>query len=380
MTGATGAVGSRLAAELLKDPDIQIELMVRGASQQAAEERMRRILAYWHVDTCDPDIAARVRVVCGDIERTDLGIETTDYSRLAKQLTHVVHCAADIKLNLPEADAKRVNLGGTENIVRLARCCAERGRFRRLSYLSTAEVAGDFDGVVKEEFLTHYSRRFLNTYELAKAQAEEWLRGIGESGLPITIFRPSMVVGDSRTGQITRFGTFYYLLSDLVLSPRFAFMPGTRHFLIDTVPVDFVAEAIRCLLDDPLATGRVFNLTAGLKQALPLPIFVRQAKAVVEQALGTVCRPPTLIPAAPVYWLLKAARAVSGGTLRRTIDRQLLLLAFFFLKVRFDNSGALAALRPHAVEMPALMDYLPVLCRYYAEHRQGRGGAPRELR
>jgi len=379
LTGATGCVGSRLVVELLRDPEVRLHLLVRGASEAEARARAERVLRYWDIDPADPDVSARVSVLRGDILAPELGLEPAAAERLAGELTHLIHCATDIKLNLPLEEARRVSVGGTRHAVALARRALERGQLRGFSFLSTLEVAGDYDGVVYEEFLTDYRRNFLNSYEQTKAEAEEYLREEGERGLPVTVFRTSMVVGDSESGKTTRFGSFYYLLADFVLSPPSALMPGSERFTIDTVPVDFLARVIARLYDDPAARGQVYHPMAGVARALPLPELVARAPARLAETLGVEARPPRFISPALVRGLLRSMRPLAFGSVRRGIDRQLLFLDFFFVAWRFDTGKLEAAINREGLEIPHLLDYLPALCGYYLEHRRGRGGVPREL-
>ncbi|MCP5149211.1 MAG: SDR family oxidoreductase [Ectothiorhodospiraceae bacterium] len=377
VTGATGCVGSRTVVELLRASAARVVLLVRGASQADACDRMNRVLRYWSLDPEVPELAERIRVVRGDILEPELGLEPGEREALARELTHIVHCATDIKLNLPLDQAREVSVGGTRNAVALARRCQANGQFRGFSFLSTLEVAGDYRGVIYEEFLTEYRRGFLNTYEQTKAEAEEYLREQHAQGLPVTVFRTSMVVGDSETGKTTRFGSFYYLLADMLLDPPSRLMPGSDRFVIDTVPVDFLARVIVRLYDEPSAVGAVYHPMAGAERAINLTDFVARAPAHLPHDVRT--RPARFISPALVRGVLRAVRPLTSGALRRSVDRQLLFLEFFFVSWQFDTARLRAVIEPEGLEIPRLLDYLPALCHYYLAQRTGRGGIPREL-
>jgi hypothetical protein len=156
-------------------------------------------------------------------------------------------------------------------------------------------------------------------------------------------------------------------------------MPGSARFTIDTVPVDFLARVIARLYDDPASRGKVYHPMAGAARAMSLTDFVARAPARLEESLGVRARPPRFVSPGLVRAVLRAVRPLTLGGPRRSVDRQLLFLDFFFVSWRFDTSALEAVLEPEGLEIPRLLDYLPVLCRYYLEHRQGRGGVPREL-
>jgi thioester reductase-like protein len=379
ITGATGAIGSRLVAELLARPAVRMALLVRAADANAAAARMARLLRYWDIDPDSADVRERVSVIPGDIMLEDLGMPAERYAALAAQVTHVVHAATDIKLSLPLEQARRISVGGTRNVVRFARQCQRSGTLRGFTFLSTVEVAGDYSEVIYEEFLTDYRRGFLNSYEITKAEAEEYLREEIANGLPVTIYRASMVVGDSQSGKSSRFGSFYYLLSDMLLSPPSPVMPGADTFIVDTIPVDFVAKAIACLYDDPETHGKVFHATAGLEDPLTVPALCRRAAPILNQALGLELRTPRFISPALVRAVTRGLSRVTFGALRANLERQLIFLDFFVNRWQLDNRQMRAAAARHGLELPHLLECLPALCRYYLSARRGRGGVPREL-
>lgn len=379
ITGMTGAIGSRLVAEMLRSSSAQLRLLVRAADLVSATARARNMLRYWGIDPDEPQVGDRVQVFVGDICKPNMGMERQAFEILANEVTHIIHAATDIKLNLPLQQARYVSVQGTRHVVELARACQRHGCFQGFSFISTIEVAGDYGDIIYEEFLSDYKRNFLNSYEIAKSETEEWLKDQITDDLPVTIYRASMVVGDSENGKSSRFGSFYYLFSDLVLEPPLPIMPGSDKFLIDTVPVDFVARAISCLYDDPAAIGQIYHLTAGLDDPLTVPDLCRRAAPELRKHLQLEIRPPRFVSPRGILGLSRMLHKVSVGRVRRNLERQLIFLEFFVNRWQLDNSKLRAAVASHGLTVPHLIDHLPTLVSYYLSSRRGRGGIPIEL-
>jgi nucleoside-diphosphate-sugar epimerase len=172
-------------------------------------------------------------------------------------VTDIFHLAAIFYLAVPKETAWRVNVDGTRNVLELARECA---RLRRLNHVSTCYVSGDRVGVIAEDELDA-GQSFRNVYEETKYQAERLLAR-AKDRLPISIYRPSSVIGDSKTGEIDRFDGPYYLGILLVTFPLGVPLPlpGNGVAPLNVVPVDFVVQAIWRLSKDERAAGRTFHL------------------------------------------------------------------------------------------------------------------------
>ena len=151
--------------------------------------------------------ADRIDVLEGDIAERRLGLADADWERLTAEVTSAFHLAAIYNLAVPLELAQRVNVDGTGNVLEL---CAACERLERLNYVSTAYVAGVRKGVVYEHELA-LGQAFKNHYESTKFQAEVWVRDAMDE-VPTTIYRPAIVVGDSRTGETQKFDGPYYML------------------------------------------------------------------------------------------------------------------------------------------------------------------------
>lgn len=246
VTGYPGFIGKRLVKYLArKNPQGRITLLVQPKFVKEAQGYAAEIEG------------AKVEVLSGDIVDMHLGLAGPEYQRLVQQTTHIFHLAAISYLGMPHDVARKVNVEGTRGVLELARAC---GRLERLVYFSTTYVSGDRVGVIAEDEL-ELGQGFRNAYEETKYEAER-LVAKAKQNLPITIIRPSTVVGDSETGEIDRFEGPYYLGMLLVLSPLVLPLPlpGNGVAPLNVVPVDFVVEATWVLAQKPEAAGKTVHL------------------------------------------------------------------------------------------------------------------------
>jgi long-chain acyl-CoA synthetase len=257
LTGATGFLGSQVARQLVQDTDCTLLALVRGDGTEMARQRLARVWSDW------PELAGaiggRVQVLRGDVSLPQLGLDGSTYEMLARQVTHIVHSAADLRLNAPIDELRVTNVQGAANVLELARAAHRNGVLERLTHVSTAYVAGGRAGLVPEDALSD-EFGFSSSYEQSKYEAELLVQGAREE-LPISVFRPGMIVGDSHTGAIQTFNTMYYPIR-LYLTGKLRVLPASPTLRINLVPVDYVARAIAGLTFDPRAAGLTFHLTA----------------------------------------------------------------------------------------------------------------------
>jgi len=234
ITGATGNVGGKLVPAILRDvPEVTITLVVRGRSQSHAQDRAMRTIRKLTPDF-DLGIAGdRVKVVCGDITRLRLGLGINDYDALAGECTHIIHSAAATKFRISEDEARAVNYDGTRHIADFAVRSEQLGGIRRFAYIGTAYACGNRSGHIPEASF-NTKPEFSNVYEQTKWEAERYLYGLRDD-LPIDIFRPSIIVGDSRTGIINEFSVLYIPLK-LILTGQIRVLPCHPDIPLDVVP------------------------------------------------------------------------------------------------------------------------------------------------
>ncbi|MEK6608644.1 MAG: SDR family oxidoreductase, partial [Myxococcota bacterium] len=199
----------------------------------------------------------RLDLLIGDVTHMHLGLAGDEYRRLTEEVTRVYHLASIYYLGAERRAIEQVNVGGTRNVLELAE---EAKGLRRLLHFSTCHVSGDRRGVVMEDEL-ELGQRFRNPYEETKYEAERLVRGrMGR--LPITVVRPGIIVGDSKTGEIDRFDGPYYLMVLIVASPvRIRLpLPGRGSAPLHVVPIDYVIDAAHLLARDDRAASRTFHL------------------------------------------------------------------------------------------------------------------------
>ncbi len=279
VTGFPGFIGKRLVRRLAEEQggdDTRLVLLVQPKNARSARQALG-----------DRGIAAQV--VEGDLEQMHLGLSGAEFKALARDVTDVWHLAART-FGADRAEMRRVNVEGTRNVLDLA---AAARRLRRLSHFSTAYVSGDRVGVILEDELA-MGQRFHNPYEETKFQAELLVRR-AQADLPATIYRPSIVVGDSRTGEIDRFEGPYALAILLVASPLAVPLPlpGDAVAPLNVVPVDFVVDAALRIAANPAGAGRTVHLVD------PSPLSARRVYEMIAARAGK--RLPTVSVPARVF-------------------------------------------------------------------------------
>ena len=291
LTGATGFLGAQVARRLLACADYTVYALIRADNPASAVHRLSR--AWWDWPELAGAIGNRVQVLVGDVAQPRLGLDEDGYAGLAAGLTHIIHTAADLRVNAPIAELRRTNLQGTEHVLALAQAAQADHGLARYAHVSTAYVAGGRTGPVPEDALTD-AYGFSCAYEFSKYEGERLVQA-ARADLPISVFRPGMIVGDSATGEIKTFNTLYFPLR-LYLGGQLPLMPASRTQRVNLVPVDYVADAIVRLTLAPEAAGLNFHLTAPyaiLPQIGELVAFVRTW---AREQLGLRLPRPVFLP------------------------------------------------------------------------------------
>lgn len=352
MTGSTGMVGREILARAAADPRFdEIRCVIRpGRQGQTADDRLTRLLGAR---------VPHVRAVTGDVTEPGLGLAPAD----RKRVTHVIHGAASVAFDLPLADARRINVGGTRHVLQLGEALP---RLERLDAVSTCYVAGRRNGLVYEPELEH-GGGFHNTYEQSKYEAEQLLRS-RMADLPIAVHRPSIVVGDSRTGATGAWKVLYWPLK-VIARGRLPVIPYDPQCRLDIVPVDFVADAVLALSGDPGTLGRTFHLAAGPQRDTTTGELFPQIFRALDR------RPPLRVPPAAFRTFVRPAlQAVPSARMRRTLRAGLVYRPYLELRLRFDTTGADAALAATSVRCPRVVDYMDTIVRAAIESDFGRRG------
>ncbi len=259
LTGSTGYLGAHIAAGLLEGPGEALNLLVRAKSVQAAQARLWRAMQL-HLDFTRfrHFLETRIRIFLGDLTGARFGLGEDDYRRLAHTTDSVIHCAASLNRR-SEKSCLNVNLRGTLEVVQCAARARDHHGLRRFSHISTVAVAGHRSHeVVQEDQAVDWDRSDYDPYARTKKFCEHMVHEL----LPDVsrlIFRPSIVLGDSRHAETTQFDMVraFVFLAGLPLLP---FRPTDR---VDIVPVNFVADSVVALHQKPQPAHTIYHLSSG---------------------------------------------------------------------------------------------------------------------
>lgn len=356
LTGATGNIGARLLVELLGCGDnVRIAVLVRGKSEQDARNRLNANLRLIAPDLVDWGSTRSIEVLCGDITSSDLGLTPHMRERITRSVTHVIHAAASTQWHLPLTCARAVNVAGTTNMLQFAKEAHRVGRLQRFVYLSTAYVCGEKTGTIRE--IEHRGElRFANTYEQTKWEAEQQVISASDD-LPVTVVRPSITVGDSRTGLAVTFNVLYPPLR-YILTGKLARLTCPPQNRLDLVPVDYVARAVAHLtLHSKPPSGAIFHLTAGPDRSLPIA-------EIVKKALSLAGMGSDRLPLMNNESSRDEAGANAGGN-HKVMALMRLYASYLQIERDFDDTNTRAALKDSGIDLPHLSQYLEALLRTF---------------
>jgi len=358
LTGATGFLGTELLARYLQRGDRTVYALVRADDDDHAARRLRETLE-GALGSAEP-FAARVRALAGDMTKPGLGLDRAVARELARSVDEIVHGAAAVSFDLDLEQARAINVHGTRELLELAELVQRQGGLRRVTYISTAYVAGLHRGRFREDDL-YVGQRFRNAYEQSKFESEQLVREYGVR-LPITVVRPSIIVGDSATGWTSSFNVLYWPTRALARG-SFPLLPARRRSPVDVVSVDYVADAIHALAALPGAAGNTYHLTAAHAAT-----SVGELLALTCDKLG-VKAPPLISP-----WLYRRVLAPLLASLRprqrEFLRATVAYVPYLEVRAQFDDSRARAALGPEIVPL-ALGRYYGRIIDYALHTRWG---------
>jgi thioester reductase-like protein len=347
-TGFPGFIGMRLLPRLLElQPHARFRCLVQARFLEAARQGLAQI------EAAHPQARGRIDVVTGDITLDGLGLADADARALKDGLTSAHHLAAVYDLAVAREVGMKVNVEGTRNVVRFLSSCR---RLERLHYVSTCYVSGKTTGVFHETDLDR-GQSFKNHYEETKFLAE---KEAVASGLPLTVYRPSIVVGDSRTGETGKFDGPYFTLTAMerTPSPGVFIKIGSGRNPANVVPVDFVTEALARLSVSAASRGKTYHL------ADPAPLTVSETAELFAHELGKrfVYLPVPLAVAKGLF---------APPPVQRLFGMPVQTLDYFDHPCRYDTTQASTDLGALGLHCPPLPSYVSRLVAFYRAHRDG---------
>ncbi len=345
ITGFPGFIAGRLVERLARS-QTQFYLLVQPHLIEAAMQEVEEIAEFTQTPLDN------FVIVEGDVTLPKLGIADADLETIQYETTDVFHLAAAYDLAVSKDAAFSINLQGTKNVNDLV--CSLKN-LRRYNYVSTCYVAGCREGSILETDLEHKAG-FRNFYEETKFLAEievEKLKG----SLPVTIFRPAVVVGDSETGETTKYDGIYYLINYLRKAPSVlrVLNVGNNQVRLNLVPVDFVVEAIVTLAHDKRANGKTIAL------ADPQPLTTAELfDCIAKDMTGRKSEfgPPTRLS----EWFLNTRISpVITGLPHHGVP-------YFFISQTYDTTVANELLAPHSIACPRFETYVGNLLDFVEEN------------
>lgn len=254
LTGFPGFLGSALVERLLDrtHADTKIVCLIQKTWRNVAEQKA------FAIERKDKSRLGRIELIEGDITRPGLGL-ADHYKTLQSEISEVYHLAAVYDLSVKREIAFKINVEGTRNMLKFAEGCTQLNRFQ---YVSTCYVSGKYEGTFGENDLEK-GQTFNNFYEETKYLAEIEVQRAMQNGLPTTIYRPGIVVGDSKTGSTQKYDGPYMLLLLMLRQWMLAVVPtlgDTKAVTVNVVPQDFVIDAITYLSALPQSKDKVYQL------------------------------------------------------------------------------------------------------------------------
>ena len=381
ITGATGFLGRFLARVLLRRrQNTQLMLLVRAPDEDTAYSRCHSLIE--GTDLAETDALSRITPIRGDLTQPGLGISPAEYGNLIQSIDGVFHCAASVQFNMGRLEAERINLAGTSQVLKLVTQAYELRKSVKLHYVSTTFVAGRQTGCFYEADAPE-TRRVFNEYERSKALAEQLLRRAKQQ-VPIIIYRPSQILGDSRTGEIANLDLPYSFLRFGLLGNQWV-IPRGNGVTLDMVTVDYVAEAIEYLSRQPEAVGNTFHLVAGPDLAVPIEEFIE----IMYQAFNRIRKQkgfgpmPTPKWIAPIHFRMLSWLSLLSKKTRSFASVAKPLLAYLTLRRAYDDREARKILHPAGIQPPVFQECVPNLIQPFVsmlERRQGGKGAGKKVR
>jgi thioester reductase-like protein len=259
LTGSTGYIGAYVAANLLQEHGASLNVLIRARDAREAELRLWQAMQL-HLPFSDfyESLQTRVRIFRGDLTSENFGLSRDEYDRLIHTTDSIIHCAASLNRK-SEKSCLNVNLRGTLEVLQLGMRVHHYHGLRRFSHVSTVAVAGKRQNeVVTENAAIDWDRADYDPYARTKKFCEHMIHRLLPE-VPITIFRPSIVLGDSRRAETTQFD----MVRAFVFLAGLPVLPFRRNDQIDIVNVDFVADAIATLHQKLQTQHDTYHLSSG---------------------------------------------------------------------------------------------------------------------
>jgi thioester reductase-like protein len=334
VTGGTGYLGSYLVAGLLTGYRDRLNLLVRAKSEQEARERLWQSLQL-HLGFPEffEYLNTRVTIFRGELTTERFGLSDDDYHALVDTTHSLIHCAASLNRK-SEKQCLNVNLRGGLEVIQLARRAQNRNGVLRYSHVSTVAVAGKRQSeVVAEDASIDWSRSDYDPYARTKKFGEHMVHQLLPD-VPRTIFRPAIVMGDSRRAETSQFD----MVQAFDVLARFPVLPLRPDDRVDIVPANYVAKAIVTIHQKPEPAHGIYHLSSGESS---------QTYREITTALAAAgkWRRPTYVPSFGKPFSATVERLAHGnGSVGRGASLLKVFWPYLDWNTVFDNSRVVAEL------------------------------------
>ena len=355
VTGGTGFIGRFLIDQLLRERKGDIHVLVRSGSL----ERLEQMIERW------PEGAARVKPVVGDLTQPLLGVDKKWLAANKGKIKHYFHLAAIYDMTASDEFNQAVNVEGTINAIDLANAL-EVGC---LHHTSSVAAAGDYDGKFTEDMFAE-GQPLPSPYHRTKYESEALVRETAT--VPWRVYRPAIVVGDSRTGEMDKIDGPYYLFKLIQRLggslPAWAPLAGPQLGRTNIVPVDYVVQAMDHIAHKPKLDGRAFHLVHPKGQST-ISVYNSIARCAGAPQIRVKLGGPIsgLVPAAGAALNSPGLRQ-ARDTLIRQAGIPPEILGHVDFKPTFDASQTLAALAGSDISCPDFNKYVPILWEYWTQY------------
>ncbi|HEY6806413.1 MAG TPA: SDR family oxidoreductase [Pyrinomonadaceae bacterium] len=344
ITGFPGFIADRLLEKLATKPNRFI-LLVQPSLLDRAKLTLNKIA------TASGKSLGDFQIVEGDITQPQLGLNANHVEVVKRETTRSFHLAAVYDLAVERELAMKINVEGTRNMNSFVRALPN---LRHHHHVSTCYVAGKREGQILETELRH-DAGFRNFYEESKYLAELEVETL-KTAAPVTIHRPSVVCGDSQTGETVKYDGVYYLIFYLLLWRGLSLLNiGNHEVCLNLVPVDYVVESMSALACDERAIGKTLQI------ADPNPLTTNQLFNAIAKAINGGKSRITVPPSWVNFFLMSPPSPKLTGLPHHGVP-------YFFVKQLYDTTNASLLLTPHGLHCPPFESYVDRVVKFAKEH------------
>lgn len=378
VTGGTGTLGLGLVRELFKGSH-ELHLIIRAKDESHFKSRSRHLLTHFKPSNEPPNLFFH----WGDVTQGNMGLSEEEFKELTKNCEHFVHCAGEVKLNQSRKEALTNNVDAIKNVVRFCQLASESKNFKKLDVVTTVGVGGKTTRVLNEEFLKA-EPEFHNNYEYGKFQVEKYLKENVINKMPVTIHRPSMIVGNSKTGEANNFQVFYHLCEFMAGRRTHGLTPAYNKRTLDIIPIDTVIQGMKQIIFDPDSAGKIYNSSTGPELSLGLTAISEAVKSAYKK-YGVFSPANLTIPSRltsllsenreNIDGLIQQLQSVASGVplkgLRKKLSAMGYILDYLETDQSFENKNFKAVLARGGLEVPKPESYLTAILDFYIQSKYG---------